>query len=100
MSPIPQRGSWGSGEVERYEIRGSPTPEEESLILRALETMLREERLARRPSAWKLTGRALATRNGILGYRTRLSGTGWTHSSALPWAGRQANGRHGRGDAK
>lgn len=86
--------------IEGYEIAGAPTPGEEEAILKAIEKMLREERDARRPSAWKLAGRALATRNGILDYRDRFSQRGWAVAKYLPWLGQLYNGRHGRGDAK
>lgn len=86
--------------MERYEISGSPTPEEEAAILKALEQLLRSERDARTASAWKMAGRALATRNGLLDYRQHLPQGGWVMAKSLPWTGRPYNGRHGRGDAK
>jgi hypothetical protein len=85
--------------IEGYELRGSPTPEEEAAILEILGRMLRDERDAVRPSAWKEAGRALALRSGILDFRTRLPGPAWRYSS-LPWIGRPHSGRDGRGDAK
>lgn len=87
-------------EIEGLRISGSPTPEEERIILAALEKMLREEDQARRPSAWRTAGRAFGTRNGILDYRGRMAGHAWTHSSSLPWTGQMYNGRQGRGDAR
>lgn len=83
-----------------FEIGGAPTPEEEEKILRALEQMLRDERAARAPPAWKMAGRALASRNGVLDYRGRTPGSGWVAARYLPWMGQVYNGRHGRGDAK
>lgn len=81
-------------------IAGEPTPEEARAIARALELLVAEERRATSTSAWKMAGRAWATRSGILDYRTRLGRDSWPVADRLPWAGRAYEGRRGRGDSK
>ena len=81
-------------------ITGEPTPEEQKAIARALELLVAEDRSAMSTSPWKMAGRAWATRNGILDYRTRLGRNPWPVAERLPWAGRTYEGRHGRGDSR
>jgi hypothetical protein len=81
-------------------ITGDPTPEERKAIARALELLAAEDRRATSTSAWKMAGRAWATRSGILDYRTHLGRASWPVTDRLPWAGRAYEGRHGRGDSK
>lgn len=86
--------------MSEVRISGSPTPEEEAAVLAAIEKMLRGERDRMRPSPWKMAGRALAARSGILDYRGRLGVNSWTSTGTLPFTGRPYSGRHGRGDAR
>ena len=76
------------------------TAEEAEAVIKAMEQILREEREAARPSAWKTTGRAVGTRNGIIDYRGPLGERAWRLAGQLSWTGQPYNGRHGRGDAK
>lgn len=86
--------------IEFHEIEGNPTPEEEAVLLAALEAMLRKERQALAPSAWKLAGRADAARGGILDVRSRLARPMWPLSARLAWKGQPHQCRHGRGDSR
>ncbi|HEY8201466.1 MAG TPA: hypothetical protein VII47_08940 [Actinomycetota bacterium] len=81
-------------------ITGHPTSEEEKAIARALELAMAEEQRATAVSAWKMAGRAWATRSGILDYRMRLGRDPWPVADRLPWAGRAHEGRGGRGDSR
>jgi hypothetical protein len=87
-------------EVPTAVIAGKPTPEQEKAITRALELLVAEERRASAVSAWKMAGRAWATRSGALDYRTRLGRDAWPVADRLPWAGRVHDGRGGRGDSR
>jgi len=87
------------GTVANFEIWGDPTPEEQEALLEALERMLQKERESRRPSAWKLVGRALGVRGGILDYRSHMARSPWPLSVRLPWTGQPHTGRDGRGDS-
>ncbi|MGH2707157.1 MAG: hypothetical protein ACRDJF_04970 [Actinomycetota bacterium] len=86
--------------IDSFEIWGGPTPEEHEVLLKALQQMLQKEREARRPSAWKLVGRALGLRGGILDYRTRMARSAWPLSVRLPWMGQPYMGQEGRGDSR
>jgi hypothetical protein len=87
-------------EVPIAAIAGEPTPEERKAIARALELLMAEEQAATAVSAWKMAGRAWATRSGILDYRTSLGRNPWPVADRLPWAGRVHDGRGGRGDSR
>lgn len=82
------------------EVLGSPSPEEERAIRRAIKELLQAERKETLPSPWKMSGRAASTRNGIIDYRNRLGREAWSATERMPWVGQLYNGRHGRGDAK
>jgi hypothetical protein len=97
MLPRKQRATI---DVAGAAIAGEPSAEEEKAIARALELLVAEERRATSTSAWKMAGRAWATRSGILDYRTRLGRDSWPVADRLPWAGRTYDGRRGRGDSK
>ncbi len=88
------------GTIDNLEIWGDPTPEEQEALFEALQQMLRKEREARRPSAWKLVGRALGVRGGVLDYRTRMARPAWPLSVRLPWTGQSYMGQEGRGDSR
>ena len=94
----PERG------FEVFRIRGNPTAEEEAAVLDAIEELLvrehGEEGSVARTSAWKLAGRLVARRGGILDSRTSLGGATWAASARLPWTGRTYGGRTGRGDSR
>ena len=96
MPRIPRRGV----EVPIAAITGDPTPDERKAIARALALFVAEERAAAAVSAWKIAGRAWATRSGILDYRTCLGRDPWPVADRLPWAGRVHAGRGGRGDSR
>lgn len=81
-------------------VAAAATAEEQQAIARAVELLLADERRATARSPWKMTGRAWATRSGILDYRTRLGRNSWPVADRLPWAGRAHDGRFGRGDSK
>lgn len=83
----------------RFRIEGSPTPGEEGAVLAALERVLRGEEERRRPSAWRLAGRAASARVGLAEMRQRLPGA-WGLSHRLPWTGEGPQDLRGRGDAK
>jgi hypothetical protein len=81
-------------------VSGTPAPDQEQAIARALELLVAEERRATATSPWKMAGRAWATRSGALDYRTRLGRNPWPVTDRLPWAGRLYDGRGGRGDSR
>lgn len=79
-------------------VGGSPTPEQERMVLAALEAMEVMERLRARPSAWKLAGRAVALRVGASDIRRRMPEG--SLRAVLPWSGATPSDLRGRGDAK
>lgn len=86
-------------EIDVHEIGGNPTREERAVLVAALRSIVTRERLARTPSAWKLAGRALAARSGLLDVRTRMGRPAWPVADRLPRGGLLNAGRPGRGDA-
>ena len=81
----------------RYELPPDLSPEEERLVVAALEEALR----ASRPgvSAWALAGRAEALRLGSLQVR-RDAEIPWTFRGHVPFARRGTPPLGGRGDAR
>ncbi|MCA1841127.1 MAG: hypothetical protein ABR507_10785 [Actinomycetota bacterium] len=74
------------------EVSGSPDPDEERAVIAALEKQFETESQVERPSAWKMTARALATRSGSMrhprdtAWRLGLSTT--TRSAPIELKGR------------
>jgi hypothetical protein len=83
--------------MPRYELPPDLSPEEERLVVAALEEALR----ASRPgvSAWALAGRAEALRLGSLQVR-RDAEIPWTFRGHVPFARRGTPPLGGRGDAR
>lgn len=84
----------------RFRIEGSPTPEEEGAVLAALERVLRGEEERRRPSAWRLAGRAASAHVGLAEMRQRFGRSRWALTHRITWAGEGPQDLRGRGDAK
>lgn len=82
--------------MPRFELPPDLTPEEERILLAALEHALGGG--GARPSRWVLAGRVENLRTGVLQAR-RYTDRPWTLRSA-PWARRSTWTLHGRGDAK
>jgi hypothetical protein len=90
---------------EVFRIRGNPTPEEALALLEALEAFLARQKPGivahgATTTGWKLAGRLAARRGGILDTRTALGAGSWPATARLPWSGRLADGRSGRGDSR
>lgn len=85
--------------IDGHSISGSPTPDEERMILDAIENLIREEERRSRPSAWKLYGRASALRLAGSELRHRLPSR-WSLSTDLGWQAEGPSDLRGRGDAK
>ena|SRR5207302_1267001 len=91
---------------EVFGVRGNPTPEEEAAILEALEEFLGREPegggsgMGASSSAWKLAGRLVARRGGILDGRSFLGRRAWAASARIAWSGRAHQGRMGRGESR
>jgi hypothetical protein len=91
---------------EVFGMRGNPTPEEEAAILEALDEFLGRDHEAAGaetgPSspAWRLAGRLVARRSGILDGRSALGRRAWPASARIVWAGRAHQGRMGRGESR
>jgi hypothetical protein len=83
--------------VGRYELPPDLSPEEERVIIAALERILGAERV--RPSAWALAGRAAALRLGALQVR-RDGQHPWRLRGRVPFARAGTPPLVGRGDAK
>lgn len=86
-------------EFEARSISGSPKPEEERLILIAIENLIREEANRARPSAWKLHSRASGLRLAASELRHRLP-SHWSLPNDLGWQSQGPSDLRGRGDAK
>lgn len=83
--------------MARYELPPDLSPEEERLVLAALEEALRASRPGASP--WALAGRAEALRLGALQIR-RDAETPWTFRGHLPFARGGTPPLSGRGDAR
>jgi hypothetical protein len=93
------------GEFEIHVERGNPAPDEQAAILEALEELFGEEQrrvssAAPGMSAWTLSGRLAARRDGMLDARGLLGWRAWPASARIPWAGRRHEGRVGRSDSR
>jgi hypothetical protein len=82
--------------MPRFELPPDLTPEEERIVLAALEHTLRTG--VRGPSPWVVAGRVENLRTGVLQAR-RYTDRAWT-LRAVPWARRSTWTLRGRGDAK
>jgi hypothetical protein len=83
--------------MPRYELPPDLSPQEERLVLAALEKAMRASRP--RLSPWALAGRAEGLRLGRLQIR-RDAETPWTFRGNLPFARRGTPPLGGRGDAR
>jgi hypothetical protein len=83
--------------VPRYDLPADLTPEEERVVLAALERALGAPR--RSLSGWALAGRSEALRMGALQLR-RHAERPWTFRGSVPFARRGTPHLLGRGDAK
>ncbi len=83
--------------MPRFELPPDLTPEEERIVLAAIERMLEVERP--RISAWALSGRAEALRLGALQAR-RHSRDPWIFRGSLPFTAGGTRARVGRGDSR
>jgi hypothetical protein len=83
--------------MPRYELPPDLSPEEERLVLAALEQALRASQPQLSP--WTLAGRAEALRLGALQMRHRAE-TPWTFRADVPFARRGTPPLGGRGDAR
>ena len=81
----------------RYRLPDDLDPDEERLVLAALERYLRPE--APRPSPWALAGRMDAAGHGSLQAR-RLMGAPWGATTRWAFSRRGASPLSGRGDAR
>ena len=72
-------------------------PDEERLILAALERYVRQETI--RPNAWALAGRMAAAGQGALQARRLMNGP-WGAVARSPFARHGAPPYHGRADAR
>ncbi|MEX2457390.1 MAG: hypothetical protein WD770_00205 [Actinomycetota bacterium] len=84
--------------MPRPELPPDVTPEEERVILEALERALAAGTTP--PSAWALAGRAANLRQGTLQIRHQSDATGWARSAGRTFANRGTQPLMGRGDAK
>jgi hypothetical protein len=80
----------------RFELPPDLTPEEERIVLAALEHALGNRSAG--PSSWVLAGRVENLRMGLLQAR-RYTDRPWTLRGG-PWARRSTGSLPGRGDAK
>jgi hypothetical protein len=83
--------------MPRYELPPDLTPEEERLVIAALETAVRAA--LPRTSPWSLAGRAEALRLGRLQVR-RDTETSWTFRGHIPFSRRGTQPLGGRGDTR
>jgi hypothetical protein len=83
--------------MARYELPPDLTPEEERLVLAALEKAFQAGQP--RLSPWSLAGRAEALGLGAIQVR-RDADTSWTFRANLPFARRGTPPLGGRGDAR
>lgn len=83
--------------MTRYELPPDLTPEEERIVLAALERALAAGRS--RPSPWALAGRAEALRMGALQFR-RQTWNAWTFRGDTPFTSGGTRPLVGRGDTK
>ncbi|HVF12602.1 MAG TPA: hypothetical protein VNA87_05905 [Actinomycetota bacterium] len=83
--------------IENFRSSGSPSPEQERIIIAALEKLLLDEK--RQQSKWKTASRAQALGVGAADLR---SGTvdAWGASKTVGWQGQGPQDLRGRGDAK
>jgi hypothetical protein len=79
----------------RYELPDGLSPEEERVVIAALERHF-EERDAR-PSSWTMAGRIEATREGVLQSR-RFVRRAWAAAAHAAYARRGTEPIRGRGD--
>lgn len=82
-----------------FRVGGSPGPDEQAAVIRAIEAMLRDERIGAQPSAWKLSARAYTLRVGALELRHRLPGR-WKLASENVYGATRPIDLIGRGDAR
>ena len=82
--------------MPRFELPADLSPEEERILLAALEHALGSG--GARPSPWVVAGRVANLRMGVLQAR-RYVDRPWALRSE-PWARRSTWSLHGRGDAK
>jgi hypothetical protein len=83
--------------MPRYELPPDLSPDEERLVLAALEKAMRAS--LPRTSPWTLAGRAEALRLGTLQIRRDVE-TPWTFRGHVPFARRGTPPLGGRGDAR
>jgi hypothetical protein len=83
--------------MPRYELPPDLSPEDERLVVAALEEALRASRPGVSP--WTLAGRAEALRLGALQIR-RDTEASWTFRGHVPFARRGTPPLGGRGDAR
>jgi hypothetical protein len=81
-----------------YELPQDLTTEEERAIFLALERYFTDP--DGKPDPWRLSGRAVATRQQTWEARRLLPGSSWQWVKRLPLAQRSQPNLHGRGDAR
>lgn len=89
--------------MNKFEVsvaKGEAEPDQEAALRAGMAALLSEESDLRKVSAWKMTGRASASRSGMLDYRNRLGKKAWPAARWLAFTGQAYNGRQGRGETK